>query len=114
MRLGVQIYTVREFISTKDAYLVSLKKIKDMGYDSVQTYVTHFSPEEHKKILDTFGLVSESAGGDYEAMLHDPSAIETAIKEAEQMGTDLISIGTLPVEQRDHESGFHTLSLLHL
>ena len=38
MRKGVQIYTVRNFIDTEEGYEASLRKIREIGYDSVQTY----------------------------------------------------------------------------
>ena len=106
MRKGVQIYTVRDFIKTPEDYEDSLRKIKAIGYDSVQTYVSYYTPEEHKKLLDEIGLKSESAKADYEAMAKDPPAVEEAVRAAEIMDTDLISIGTLPIAYRDSEDGF--------
>lgn len=106
MRKGVQVYTVRDFIDTEEGYIDSLKKIKAMGYDSVQTYTKFYTPEEHKKLLDEIGLKSETAGGDYQTMLESESAIETAIHEADVMETDLIGVGTMPTEYRDSEEGF--------
>ena len=37
MRKGVQIYTVRDFIGTEEGYANALRKIRAIGYDSVQT-----------------------------------------------------------------------------
>lgn len=106
MRKGVQIYTVREHISTQKEYEASLKKIADIGYDSVQTYGWKCSDEEHKAMLKDFGLTTESVGGDYETMLNDPAAIKKAIEQAHFYGTDLVSIGTLPVALRESREGY--------
>ncbi len=48
IRKGVQVYTVRDFIKTPEGYESSLKKISEIGYDSVQTFGYHMSEAEHK------------------------------------------------------------------
>ena len=97
MRKGVQVYTVREFIGTQEGYEQSLRKIREIGYDSVQTYGWKVPDAEHKAFLEELGLTTESVGGDYEEMLRDPAAIKKAIETAHFYGTDLVSVGTLPV-----------------
>ena len=68
MRKGVQIYTVREHIGTQKEYETALKKIADIGYNSIQTYGWKCSDVEHKALLKDFGLTTESVGGDYEQL----------------------------------------------
>ena len=106
MRKGVQIYTVRDLISTQEEYESTLRKIRAIGYDSVQTYGWKCSDVEHKAFLDDLGLTLESTGGDYETMLNNPAALKKAIETAHFYGTDLVSVGTLPVELRDSREGF--------
>ena len=101
MRKGVQVYTVREFIGTQEGYEQSLRKIREIGYDSVQTYGWKVPDAEHKAFLEELGLTTESVGGDYEEMLRDPAAIKKAIETAHFYGTDLVSVGTLPVPLRE-------------
>ena len=95
MRKGVQVYTVREFIGTQEGYEQSLRKIREIGYDSVQTYGWKVPDAEHKAFLEELGLTTESVGGDYEEMLRDPAAIKKAIETAHFYGTDLVSVGTI-------------------
>ena len=106
MRKGVQVYTVREFIGTQEGYEQSLRKIREIGYDSVQTYGWKVPDDEHKAFLEELGLTTESVGGDYEEMLRDPAAIKKAIETAHFYGTDLVSVGTLPVPLRESREGF--------
>lgn len=106
MRKGVQIYTVREHIGTQKEYETALKKIADIGYNSIQTYGWKCSDEEHKALLKDFGLTTESVGGDYEQLLNDPEAIKKAIEQAHFYDTDLVSIGTLPVGLRESREGY--------
>ena len=106
MRKGAQIYTVRDYIGTQEEYVASLRKIADIGYNSIQTYGWKCSDEEHKAILKDFGLTTESVGGDYEQLLNDPAAIAKVIKDAHFYETDLVSIGTLPVGLRESREGY--------
>lgn len=108
MRKGVQVYTVREFTQTREGYEDSLRKIREIGYDCVQTYAPHMSDEEHKAFLAELGLKSESVGGNYEEMLNDPAAIKKAIETAHFYGTDLISFGTMPIPLRESREGYLT------
>ena len=48
MKLGAQIYSVRNYIQTPEAYANTLKKLKVLGYDTVQ----HAGPD----ILDPYLL----------------------------------------------------------
>lgn len=106
MRKGVQVYTIRKHIGTQEEYEKSLRKIKEIGYESVQTFGYKCSEAEHKAFLDDLGLKQESVGGDYEAMLQDPAALKKAIDLAHFYGTDLISVGTLPVPLRESREGY--------
>lgn len=108
MRKGVQIYTVREFIKTPADYESSLRKIREIGYDSVQTYGWHTGDEEHRAFLKELGLTLESVGGDYEEMLKSPEAVKKAINTAHFYNTDLVAIGTLPVALRESREGYLT------
>lgn len=106
MRKGVQVYTVREFIGTPEGYEQSLRKIREIGYDSVQTYGWKIPDAEHKAFLEELGLTTESVGANYEEMLRDPAAVKKAIDTAHFYGTDLVAIGTLPVPLRESREGF--------
>ena len=106
MRKGVQIYTVRDFIGTEEGYANALRKIRAIGYDSVQTYGWKIPDAEHKAFLNELGLKSESVGSDYEEMLRDPDAIRKAIETAHFYETDLVALGTLPVSLRESREGY--------
>lgn len=106
IRKGVQVYTVRDHIKTQEGYESSLRKIRDIGYESVQTFGYHCGEEEHRAFLRELGLKQESVGGDYEEMLRDPEAIRKAIWMAHFYDTDLVSVGTLPVPLRESREGY--------
>jgi sugar phosphate isomerase/epimerase len=107
MKKGVQTFTVRNFMNTAKEVEESLRKIKDLGYDSVQTWTPGFMTHaEYKALLDNVGLETCSSGGSYEKMLIDSGAIEDAIEQAKIFNVEYIGIGTLPKEMRESESGY--------
>ncbi|HEY1683727.1 MAG TPA: sugar phosphate isomerase/epimerase [Tepidisphaeraceae bacterium] len=55
--LGAQLYTLREFMKTPADIAKSLKKVRQMGYQTVQVSgIGPIDPKELKKILDGEGL----------------------------------------------------------
>lgn len=107
MKKGVQIYTVRDFMGSREELETTLKKIKDIGYDSVQAWTPNFMTHiEFKTLLDDIGLETCSSGGDYEKMLEDPRNIQDAIEQAKIFDVKYISIGTLPEEMRESLDGY--------
>ncbi len=108
MRKGVQVYTVRQYIGTQEDYEASMRKIREIGYESVQTFGWKCSDEENRAFLNDLGLKQESVGGDYEKMLNDPEALKKAIHDAHFYDTDLISVGTLPKPLRESREGYLT------
>ncbi len=107
MRKGVQIFTVRDFLNNTEEVEATLRKIRDIGYDSVQAWTPSFMTHiEFKALLDEIGLKTCSANGSYEKMLEDTAAIEEAIEQAKIFGVEYIAIGTLPKEMRESEQGY--------
>ncbi len=107
MKKGVQTFTVRNFMNSVEEVERSLRKIKDIGYDSVQTWTPRFmNHKEFKQLLDDIGLETCSSGGSYERMVEDPAAIEEAIEQAKIFGVEYVSVGTLPKEMRESRDGY--------
>ena len=108
MRKGAQMYTVREFTKDKAGMANTLKKIKAIGYDSIQTGTpSYLTNVEFKAMLDEAGLTDCSAGGNYGLMVSDPKAgIGAAIEQAHVFGVNYVEVGTLPQEWRESEEGY--------
>lgn len=108
MRKSAQMYTVREFTKDKAGMANTLKKIKAIGYDSIQTGTpSYLTNVEFKAMLDEAGLTDCSAGGNYGLMVSDPKAgIGAAIEQAHVFGVNYVEVGTLPQEWRESEEGY--------
>lgn len=108
MYKGVQIYTVRDLIGTKEAYYEALKKIRDMGYNSVQAYATgEVNDMELLAMEKELGLKECSIGCDLDAVDQDPSLVKGIVEKAHLFDVDEVSIGTLRKEWRECEEGYH-------
>ena len=57
MRIGAQLYTVRDFCKSLDDFALTLRKLADIGYTTVQVSGTcAFEPDWLKGELDKNGL----------------------------------------------------------
>ena len=99
--LAAQLYTVREFMKTPADIAASMKKVKALGYDAVQTSGHGpIAPEEMKRIVDGEGLTICATHISYERMRDEPQAV---IDEHNLWGCTYAGIGGLPAEYRSEE-----------
>lgn len=79
MRIGAQLYTVRDYCKDLDSFALSLKKVADIGYRYVQVSGTcEFDPHWLKSQLDKNGLQC--------VLTHTPA--EKLLQNAEQVASD--------------------------
>ncbi len=103
-RIMVQGYTIREYIGDEAQVRDTFRKLAHIGYRGVQMSVPQTMTQARlKEVFDEFGLVRASASSGLANFMKDPGA---PIAEAHLFGTPLISITTLPVEQRESPDGF--------
>ena len=103
-RIMVQGYTIRDYIQDEAQVRDTFRKLADIGYCGVQMSVpSTMTQQQLKAVLDAFGMVRASTSTSLAAFVQNPGA---AISEAHLFGTPLISITTLPPEQRESVEGF--------
>jgi sugar phosphate isomerase/epimerase len=102
--IAAQLYTLREFTKTPADIAHTLKKVKEMGYDAVQTSALGpIDPKELKKIVDDLELHICATHVAYERLRDDTAAIAA---EHILWGCKFPAIGGLPGSYRNAE-GFH-------
>ena len=114
MKKGAQTFTVRNYMGSKAQVEASLKKIKAIGYDSVQNGTPHFMTDsEMKSMLDDAGLAPCSSYAGFDEMNiraysvnENLDAIKKAVATAKTYGVKYIGIGTLPDHQRESADGY--------
>lgn len=107
LKIGLQLYTVRDYMTDSRQLEETLQKVKAIGYDIIQwSTPPYMSADEFKALLDGLGMRTCSSGGNYEKMMREPSAIRDVIRQAHTLGVEFVSIGSIPVEMRATKDGF--------
>ena len=102
MKIGVQVYSVRDF-AEKD-FAGTMKKIKEMGYDGVELAGSYgLSAGEIKKVLDDLGLIAFSAHVPMVDMYEKPEETFSFYKE---LGIKYIVVPYISEEYRPETPAF--------
>lgn len=103
-QLAAQLYTVREFTKTPEDIARTMKKVRAIGYESVQVSgMGPIDPHELRKIVDGEGLTICATHIGYDRMKDETEAV---IEEHYVIGCKHPAIGSMPGGYRNAE-GFH-------
>jgi len=106
MYKGAQTYTFRDFISDRKQFEQSLKRVKAIGYESLQHGTPPFmTAQETKAMLDDIGLLPCSSGADHRLM-DDPAEVKKVIAIANVYGVKDIYTGSIPFDMADNADGY--------
>jgi len=101
--IAAQMYTLRDFCKTTKDIASSMRKVRKLGYEAIQTSgLGPIEPEELKRIVDGEGLKICATHVPYELMRDEP---ETVVEEHKLLECEYTAIGGLPGEYRS-EQGF--------
>lgn len=89
-KIGVQLYTVRDFIDTEENTKRTFEKIKALGYDEIQLASRKISYEAMGRLAKEAGLTIVGTHDDFWAMYNDP---KTAVENHKLLGTNIMGIG---------------------
>lgn len=70
-KIGVQLYTIRDFIKTEEDIKESFKKLKDLGYDEVEMVASDIPYEIWGEIAQKEGLTIVSSHENFEMVYND-------------------------------------------
>lgn len=100
MKIGAQLYTVREYTKTLDDFVKTLEKIRDIGYRVVQVSGTcSYEPEWLKNRLDRLGLTCAITHYNVDRIANDT---EQVVAEHKQFNCKYIGIGWM--DMKDYPS----------
>ena len=94
--LGVQLYTVRDFIKTVDGVAETLEKIADIGYDGVE--IAALGPVDPARVADLIEENGLMVAGTHVAWGRFLNELDEVIGEHKTWGCAHAGIGGLPVE----------------
>jgi len=98
MKLGAQLYTVRDYLKNEDDIFQSLKKIKAIGYDIIQlSGLGEFRPEWLKDKADEIGLKICVTHNSLERITHDTDNLikEHILYDAKYIGLGFHDLSTI-------------------
>lgn len=94
-KIGVQLYTIRDFLGTEEDVRRSFEKLKALGYDEVQTAGCRIPYADFGHLAKQAGLTIVGTHDDFQQMCNDPVA---AMDKHDQLGTKNMGIGGLFVQ----------------
>jgi sugar phosphate isomerase/epimerase len=103
LKIAAQLYTVRDFLKTPEDIAASLKKVKQIGYDSVQVSgVGPIDSKELKALADQEQLTICATHIPYS----DFDNIDEVIKKHQIWDCKYVGLGGLPPEYRTSKEGY--------
>ena len=102
-RIAAQVYTIRDFIKTADAFATSMERVREIGYDGVQLDLEHHPDVPAaaiKRACDDNGLTICISHFGYELFEHELDAI---VERQQIWQCDQTAIVAMP--HRYHEAG---------
>ena len=96
--LGVQLFTIRDYMKDEESIRTSFRKLREMGYDIGQTAGFFVGAEKFAEIAKETGLKICGTHCGFNDLIADP---DKAMREHELLGTTNIGIGGMPGEARE-------------
>lgn len=100
MKTGAQLYTVRLFTQTAADFRETMRRIAEIGYDTVQLSAvgSEITPQIARETADEMGLKIVLTHSDINRIRKDTSQL---IRDHEVMGCRYIGIGSMPEKYRN-------------
>ena len=89
-KIGVQLYTVRDFMGTEEDVKRSFEKLKALGYDEIQTAGCKIPYATFGRLAKEAGLTIVGTHDSFDLMYSDP---ETAMDNHDLLDTKIMGIG---------------------
>lgn len=94
MKIGAQLYNLRECFKNKEEFEQTLKKVSEIGFKYVQDcFNCAYEPEWFKEKLEKYGLKCIITHANQDKMLNDP---EDVCNEHDVFGCKYIGVGSMP------------------
>ncbi|MBR6765065.1 MAG: sugar phosphate isomerase/epimerase [Clostridia bacterium] len=89
-KLGVQLYTIRDYMNTAEDIRLSFKRLKDMGYDEAQTAGAKIPYEEFAALAKEAGIDIVGTHENYDRMIND---FDEAVRIQQVLGAPFMGTG---------------------
>ncbi len=104
--MGIQLYTLRDFIQNKEDFDATLERLEKMGVDTVQiSGIGDFPAEDQKEVLEKHNMKVCVTHKGMDRMEND---LKELIREHQVIGCDALGLGGAPGEYRDTAENVRT------
>ncbi len=103
MKLGAQLYTIRDFTKTPEDIEKSLRKIKALGFDTIQ--ISAFGPIDPKRLADLVHELDLDVCVTHSSFDRMQNDLDRLIEEHRMLGCDTIGLGIMPEPYRGSLEG---------
>lgn len=104
--LGLQLYTVRDYLKDADFADLTFKKLHDLGYTEAQTAGDPaFDEKLFGELLSKHGISLVGTHFNYKRIMEDP---EGTVATHRMWGTDMIGLGAMPGAARNDIEGLRS------
>ena len=106
--VGIQMYTLRKSMTEPEGYDSALRRVSEMGYDTVQVRPPEFwDAGELGRRLRGYGLQADSA---FLPVYEIPERIGEGVEQARAFGTDVLRTDSINNVQRRSAEGFRAFA----
>ncbi|MCQ2385681.1 MAG: sugar phosphate isomerase/epimerase [Clostridia bacterium] len=102
-KIGVQLYTIRDYLKDEENVKRSFDKLKKLGYDEAQTAGCAIPYETFGKLAKEAGLTIVGTHDNFDMMVNDP---ETAMHNHDLLDTKIMGIGGFFSQNPDDYTAF--------
>lgn len=92
---GLNLFTLRNFISTEEAFLATAKRLKEMGYTYLQYSGAPFDADRIKRVSEESGMPVYLTHVPMDRILNDTEAL---VEEHARFGCKNIGLGAMPLD----------------
>lgn len=109
--LGLNLFSIRNYLDTEEHFLEAAKALKAMGYSYMQFSGAPFDAEMIKRVIDAVGIKVVLTHVPMDRILNDTEAL---MDEHERIGCKNIGLGMMPIDaMKDEEKCRATISALN-
>ena len=96
MKVGLNLYSIRNFLKTEETFLEVAHKLREMGYDHLQYSGGPFEPEMIKRVSDASGLPVVLTHMPFDRIVDDADAL---MEQHAVFGCKNIGLGSIPISK---------------
>ena len=96
MKAGINLYSIRTLIQTEEDFLATARKLKEMGYISMQYSGAEFVPERLKRVSDATGMPIVLTHMPADRIMNDTDKL---MEEHAVFGCKNIGLGSIPIKE---------------